>query len=94
MDLIRQVVVITAMMTLLVVSLAWLRRRGLARPTAGPWQRNRPRHLESLDRLALTPQHSLHLVRMGKRAFLVGRSPAGLSLLASSEWRPEEDSLR
>jgi flagellar biogenesis protein FliO len=90
MDLTRQLLGIAAVMALLIASLAWLRRRGLAKPMSGPWQRARTRHLESLDRLSLTPQHSLHLVRMGGRAFLLGRSPAGVNLLASSDWRPEE----
>jgi flagellar biogenesis protein FliO len=47
------------------------------------------RALEQVDRLALTPQHSLHLVRLGGRALLIGRSPAGIALLDSSEWRAE-----
>jgi flagellar biogenesis protein FliO len=53
---------------------------------AGAWSRpgKRPR-LEHLDRLALAPQHSLHLVRVGSRELLVGRSPGGVILLDSRE---------
>jgi flagellar biogenesis protein FliO len=91
MDLIRQVPAIAAVAALLVASLAWLRRHGLIRPAGGAWQQAIPRHLESLDRLSLTPQHSLHLVRLGGRAYLVGSSPAGINLLASSDWKPYEE---
>ena len=54
----------------------------------------RPRGLEPVDRLSLTPQHSLHLVRMGGRMILVGRSPSGITLLASDEWRPGEETVQ
>lgn len=91
MEWIRQVLAVAAVLGLLLACLAWLRRRGLAQgPERGSWQR-RPRHLELVDRLSLTPQHSLHLVRLGERAILVGRSPSGLSLLESVEWRRQED---
>jgi flagellar biogenesis protein FliO len=36
-----------------------------------------------IDRLALTPQHSLHLVRLADRTLLVGLSPQGCNLLES-----------
>jgi flagellar biogenesis protein FliO len=91
MDWIRQVLAVAAVVTLLVASLAWLRRRGLVRPASGGTWPRRPRHLESLDRLSLSPQHSLHLVRLGGRAVLVGRSPSGITLLASTEWRAQEE---
>lgn len=59
-------------------SLAGLWRRtplGAAR-TAG-----RGPQLERLERLALSPQHSLHLVRVAGRALLLGVSPAGIQVL-------------
>lgn len=34
--------------------------------------------LAVLERLPLTPQHALHLVRVGDRVVLVGTSPAGV----------------
>jgi len=40
--------------------------------------------LEVLDRLALTPQHSVHLIRMADRVLLVGLSPGGCNLLEAS----------
>lgn len=53
------------------------RRKGLgAARTAG-----RGLQLERLERLALSPQHSLHLVRVAGRALLLGVSPAGIQVL-------------
>jgi flagellar biogenesis protein FliO len=40
-----------------------------------------PRQLESIERLPLTPHHSLHLVRVEDRTVLVAVSPGGCSLL-------------
>ena len=65
-------------------TVAWLRHKGLAGPFANGVQRKAHR-LELTGRLALGPQHSLHLVRLGKQEILVGRSPAGLTLLVSRE---------
>lgn len=39
------------------------------------------RRLELLERLPLGPQHWLDLVRVGDREILIGRSPAGLTVL-------------
>jgi flagellar biogenesis protein FliO len=91
MDWIRQVLAIATVGILLAASLAWLRRRGLWRPAGNGTWRRRPRQLELVDRLSLTSQHSLHLVRLGERAILVGRSPSGITLLSSSKWSPQED---
>ncbi len=51
----------------------WRARRRGARPGQG--------RLETLDRVVLSPQHTLHLVRVGDRALLIGSHPAGCSLL-------------
>src|SRR5450631_2581017 len=40
--------------------------------------------LEVIDRLSLTPQHSVHLIRVADRMLLVGLSPGGCNLLESS----------
>jgi len=67
---------------LLAAAMIWLRRRAAAgRP--GGREPGRARRLELVDRVSLTPQHSLHLVRVDDRLILVGRSPAGLVRLAS-----------
>ena len=78
-----QLLAVLMVLGLLCGSLWLLKRKGFARTgfrrSARPGQ---PR-LEVLDRLALTPQHSLHLIRMADRTLLVGLSPQGCNLLES-----------
>jgi hypothetical protein len=38
-----------------------------------------------IDRLPLTQNHSLHLVRLADRTLLIGLSPNGCNLLESSQ---------
>jgi flagellar biogenesis protein FliO len=90
MEWIRQVLAVSGVLLLLGAALWWLRRKGLAqygmRPSAGA----RKRTLESVERLALGPQHSLHLVRLAGRALLVATSPTGCAVLESVEWASVE----
>jgi flagellar biogenesis protein FliO len=86
MALTGQMLAVAVVFSLLGATLWWLRRTGRAHfllARGGP----RPeRRLELIERLALTPHHSLHLVRLADRAILVGHSPSGLTLLESFEW--------
>jgi hypothetical protein len=85
----EQILAAGAVIALLAGLVAWLRRKGWVRSPAAAAGWRGGRCLEPLDRLALAPQHGLHLVRMGDRAILIGRSPTGLTLLDSIEWRPK-----
>ena len=81
MDFVRQIAAAGAVLVLLSATLWWLRHKGLAgvlpaRKTAG-------RRLECLERLALGPQHTLHLVRLGDTALLLASTPAGCTLVQS-----------
>ena len=60
----------------------WLQRRGNASFTG------RVRHLEVVERVSLTPQHSLHLVRVDDKHLIVASGPGGCTLLetAKPEW--------
>ena len=94
MDWIRQLLAVVAVIGLLLGSLAWLRKRGVTR---GAWNSaggGRARRLEVLERVALSPQHSLHLVRLDDRLVLVGRSPAGLTRLVGMDEPDGEDGGR
>ena len=73
----RQYVAVAGVLCLLGAALWWLRRRGYASAPAG----RRGRRMEALERLPLGPQHSLHLVRIGRIAAVVSCSPGGCSLL-------------
>lgn len=93
METIQQAGAVVLVLTLLPLTLWWLRRRGLAGMAGGlPLVRKaNPRHLESLERLPLAPQHTLHLVRLGGAALLISASPAGCALLYRTEWREIEN---
>jgi len=70
---------VAGVLAVLAVALWWLRKKGKV-----CWRRHArcaPRRLESIERLALSPHHALHLVRLDDRAILVAQSPAGLALL-------------
>ena len=87
METIQQVMSILFVLALLGAALWWLRRKGAAQISWGR-HRNKPlRSLQLIERLSLTPQHSLHLVRMADRAMVIGVSPTGCSLLDSSDWK-------
>jgi flagellar biogenesis protein FliO len=81
MDVIGQIAAVVSVLALLAATLWWLRRRGFAgMPLA---RRPARRRLECLERLPLSPHHTLHLVRLGEAALLVASSPAGCSLMGS-----------
>jgi len=70
--------------------LLWLlRNRGMALPRVA--RRKSERHLESIARLPLTPQHSVHLVRVSDHAVLLALSPSGCTLVERVEWRADSD---
>lgn len=62
----------------------WL-LRSKSRLRSLPFQRRRTAALESLDRLTLTAQHSLHLVRVGKRVIVVGVCPSSMTVIREIE---------
>lgn len=87
MELLEQVTAVAAVLALLAGTLWWLRRGGgSVRTFTGA--AGQPAHppLYQLARLSLTPQHSLHLVRLAGRALLIARSPVGLTVLESVDW--------
>jgi flagellar biogenesis protein FliO len=86
----EQMLAVALVAALLAGTLAWLSRRGFAEAALNRLRLRRPRRLEMLDRLSLTPQHSLHLVRLGNRTILLGRSPSGLALLDTAEGRSDD----
>ena len=79
---------LAGVLTVLAAALWWLRKKGAVRFRS--CARRAPRRLESIERLALSPHHALHLVRLDDRAILVAQSPSGLALLE----RPESANSR
>ena len=79
-----------AVLGLLAAALGWLRRRR-GGGWSGAWGGGafrRVRRLEAIEHLRLTPQHSLHLVRVEDRAWIVAVGGAGCTLLGSLAWPP------
>jgi len=56
--------------------------------------RRRGRWLAPVERLALTPQHTLHVVRVRDRAVLVASHGGGCDVLGSWPWEPGGSSRR
>jgi flagellar biogenesis protein FliO len=79
-DLTQQLTVAALFMAALLALVAVLKRRGLVGvdwPAAKPKQRR----MKTVERLALTPSHSLHMVDVDGRTLIIGVSPAGCHLL-------------
>ena len=85
MELIQQVAAVFAVLGLLVAMMWWLRRRGFAVGSLA--SRRGARRLECVERVALGPQQTLHLIRLGDRALLVASSPSNCALLRDLAWQ-------
>jgi len=77
----QQLASVTAVLGLLAALLWWLRRKGFARTVA---LGSAPRRLKRIERLALTPQHSLYLVSLDGRHILLAVSPAGVTVVGET----------
>jgi hypothetical protein len=82
-DFVRQLAGVAVVFMLLGAGVFLLGRR---RPGSFlPFIRSgRPRgHMEVVERLYLTPHHSLHMVRVGRKHFLISMHPAGCTVVDS-----------
>jgi flagellar biogenesis protein FliO len=78
----RQVLSVLLVFALLGLTL-WKLRRGSATTFYRPWRKSaKPeRSIERVERIALTPQHALHLVRVEGREIVVATHPHGCTLI-------------
>ena len=81
MEPVRQILGVLLVLGLLGGALYWLRSKGMAQFAAKGLRRPGARQMCSLEQLRLTPQHSLHMVKVGNRVLLVALSPGGCSVL-------------
>jgi flagellar biogenesis protein FliO len=88
MEAMRELAAAALVCGLLGVLMWRLRRGGFRGVLAAAGARGR--RIQSVERLALGAQHSLHLVRVGEQAMLVASFPAGCALLATLPWREVE----
>jgi flagellar biosynthetic protein FliO len=83
MEMLQQLLAVALVLGAL-CTLVWaLKRKGWA---AGGLSKTRETQtqLEVIGRLALTQQHSVHLIRLADRVLLVGLSPSGCNVLESA----------
>ena len=90
MEAIQQILVVVFVLGLLGGTLYWLRGRGVAQFNVKGVGRG-ARRMQTIERLALTPQHSLHLVNVSGRVLLIAVSPGGCSVLDGSGWETSVD---
>jgi flagellar biogenesis protein FliO len=84
MQLTEQIGMVLLVFALLGGLLWFAKRRGLASIPSFPKGLGRGgngRRLEVLERVALTPQHALHLVRVSERTVLIATGPSSCTLL-------------
>lgn len=88
MDMLQPVAAVLFVLGLLAGTLFLLRRRGMASfpDVRSPFARHgaAPAQLSVLERLPLTGQHTLHLVRVGDSHILVATAPGVCQILNSA----------
>lgn len=83
MELTEQIAMVLVVFALLGGLLWLLKRRGMASlPLGLPRRRgNGTRRMEVLERVPLTPQHAIHLVRVSGKTVLIGTAPSSCTIL-------------
>jgi len=91
MEQFEQLFAVAGVLMLLGGALYFLRGKGMARFGLRTGGAANARQLQSIERLPLTPQHSLHLIRVYGRIVLIAVSPGGCSVLDGSAWSQSTD---
>ena len=81
MESMQQALGVLFVLALLGATLWWLRRKGVAQFALKAPALGKRRNMQVIERMALTPQHSLHLVRVAEKTMLIAASPSGCSIL-------------
>lgn len=85
MEILEQITMVFVVFALLGGLLWFMRSRGLATFRLPGKRTGSRKQLEVIERLPLTPSHSIHLVRFADRTLLIGVAPGGCTLLERSE---------
>jgi flagellar biogenesis protein FliO len=83
MDVLQGLTASLLVLLALAATVVFLRSRGLARLNFT--QRTGLKRLQALERLPLTAQHSLHLVRLDGKLLLVASAPGGCNIVGPFE---------
>jgi flagellar biogenesis protein FliO len=86
MEQFEQLFAVAGVLMLLGGVLYFLRSKGMVRFGLKAAGAAKGRQLQSIERLPLTSQHSLHLIRVYGRTVLIAVSPGGCSVLDGSAW--------
>lgn len=87
MEALQPVLAVLFVLGVLGGALYWLRAKGVARFNGNGIGRSGARQMRVIERLVLTPQHSLHLVTVGGRRLLVAASPGGCTVVDAATWQ-------
>ncbi len=91
MDIAKQISIVCAVMVLFAAALWLLQRGGKARFSGRLFKPGSPKQIQVIERLSLTPHHTLCLVRIGERTVLIGTAPSSCQLLESSVNAPRQE---
>src|SRR5579885_1212992 len=78
MEITQQIAMVLVVFALLAALVWFTRKRGMA---ALGGRRGKTRHLEPLERIQLTPNHAIHLVRVSGKAVLIATAPSTCTVL-------------
>jgi flagellar biogenesis protein FliO len=87
MELVRQSLSVVLVLGLLFAVLWALRRKGAIRFAPGARRGTKQRSIVLMERLPLTAQHAVHLVRVADRALLISTGPSSCQLIESLPWK-------
>jgi flagellar biogenesis protein FliO len=87
MELARDLAAVLLVLGALAATLWALRRAGAARWRGPGGARLARGRIEVVERVALSPQQALHLVRLGAHALLIASHAGGCTLVASVPWQ-------
>lgn len=84
-DLVQPLGAVVLVLGLLGAMLYFLRRHGVASfPGVVSFRpQSKERQMKVVERMALGPQHALHLVRVGERTILISTAPGSCQLIDS-----------
>jgi len=84
MELTEQLAMVLLVFALL-GGLVWaLKKRGLASLPIPRRKNNGTRQMEVIERVPLTPQHAIHLVRVAGKVVLIGTAPSSCTILETN----------
>ncbi len=87
MEVLQQFLVVIAVLAGLVGTLWTLQKRGFIRLAHAGLKTRGERKLQIVERLQLTPQHTLCLVRLDGKTLLIGTAPASCTVLNEEQPR-------